>query len=503
APGLKALPDGRGETLLHPCPRAAWAEEPAVVHITVFTSSDCPQCKHVKEQIIPDLERQFGSSLAVHYLDVDEGIYYDQLEALERQVGDTDNELPVIFCGEYVLGGRDEVEEGLATAIRQCLQAGGAVSIELFAEGEQGIRSADETIHLAYFHQVGCQKCSRVERMLAALERRWPNLTVGRFDLSLSENKTLAEAIGRLCRVPEDRRLVVPSVFIGRDALVGGEIRQAPLNGLLEKYTTTGVEPIWEAAAADTAQAVQGIIRRFRGLGVLTVMVAGLVDGVNPCAFATIIFLISYLAFVGRHRREVLLAGLAFTAAVLITYLAVGFGLFQFLHRLSFLNLVSQVIYLLAAILVIVLGAVSLYDYLQIRRGHRPAEMKLQLPLFLKRRIHDTIRRQSRSRHLVMGAFVTGAVVSVLELACTGQVYLPTIVFVMGVSGLKTHAFLYLLLYNLLFILPLVIVFLLSYAGVTSEQLATVLEAHLDRVKLALGLFFLLLGGFLILILVT
>ena len=92
----------------------------------------------------------------------------------------------------------------------------------------------------------------------------------------------MAEAIGRLCGVPEERRLVVPSLFVGRDALVGGEIRQAPLNGLLEKYATTGVEPIWEVAAADTAQAVQGIIRRFRTLGVLTVIAAGLVDGVNP-----------------------------------------------------------------------------------------------------------------------------------------------------------------------------------------------------------------------------
>jgi cytochrome c biogenesis protein CcdA len=232
-------------------------------------------------------------------------------------------------------------------------------------------------------------------------------------------------------------------------------------------------------------------------------MVAGLVDGVNPCAFATIIFLISYLAFVGRHRREVLLAGLAFTAAVLITYLTIGIGLFQFLHRLSFLNQVAQIVYLLVAVLVIILGIISLYDYHRIRRGHKPGEMKLQLPLFLKRRIHDTIRRRSRSRNLVLGAFITGAIVSVLELACTGQVYLPTIVFVTGVSGLKTHAFLYLLLYNLLFILPLVIVFLLSYVGVSSAQLAAAVEAHLDRVKLALGLFFLLLGGFLIIILVT
>jgi hypothetical protein len=120
--------------------------------------------------------------------------------------------------------------------------------------------------------------------------------------------------------------------------------------------------------------------------------------------------------------------------------------------------------------------------------------MKLQLPLFLKRRIHETIRKQSRSGRLALGAFITGAVVSMLELACTGQVYLPTIVFVTGVSGLRTHAFFYLILYNLLFVLPLALVFFVSYMGVTSQQLGAVMEAHIDRVKLIIGLFFLLLG---------
>jgi cytochrome c biogenesis protein CcdA/glutaredoxin len=474
-------------------------ESPAIVHITVFTSPECEQCQHVKNAVIPRLLEQYGASLVVHTIDVDEGDNYDLLEAAERQAGDTDNELPVIFCGRSVLGGRQEVEENLATVIGTYLQEGGAEPIDLKVDREEPAASGTP-IHMAYLHQSGCQKCSRVERMLSALRRRYPQLMVRWFDLSQPGEKVLAEAMGRHSGLPEDRRLVAPTVFVGRDALVGEEIREASLRALMEKYRRPGAGPVWEQVADDTSSAAENIIRRFQGLGIFTVMLAGLIDGVNPCAFATIVFLLSYLAFVGRTRREILMAGVAFTVAVFLTYFSMGLGFFQFLQRLTFLSTISRVVYALAAVLVLALAVISFYDYALIRRGRRPSEMKLQLPMFLKRRIHDTIRKQSRSGRLAVGAFVTGAIVSLLELACTGQVYLPTIVFVTGVEGLKIHAIFYLLMYNLLFVLPLVAVFVISYMGVTSQQIGTVLEAHMDRVKLALGLFFLLLGILLVVI---
>jgi cytochrome c biogenesis protein CcdA/glutaredoxin len=474
----------------------------AGVHLVIFTSPECDQCQYVEEHILPPLKAKYGSALAIRTIDVDEGDHYDLLESLERQAGDTDNDLPVVFCAGTVLGGRREIQEGLDALIAEHLKSGGAEPIELSFE-EKEYRTSGAPIFMAYFHQGGCQKCGRVERTLSALQRRYEHLTVKWFDLSLPENKVLSEAMGRHAGLPEGRRLVAPSVFVGQDALVGQEIGEASLRAMVEKYSASGAQPLWEVVASESTSAAHSIIERFRGLGFFTVMVAGLIDGVNPCAFATIVFLLSYLAFVGRTRREVLLAGLTFTTAVCLTYFSMGLGLFQFLQRLTFLSLLSRVIYALAAILVLILSAVSFYDFFLIRKGHRLSDMKLQLPMFLKRRIHAAIRRQSRSGRLAVGAFVTGVVVSVLELACTGQVYLPTIIFVTGVEGLRTHAVLYLLIYNLLFVLPLVVVFLISYLGVSSQQIGAAMEAHMDRVKLVLGLFFLLLGVLLLVILLT
>ncbi len=80
---------------------------------------------------------------------------------------------------------------------------------------------------------------------------------------------------------------------------------------------------------------------------------------------------------------------------------------------------------------------------------------------------------------------MTGLIVSILELACTGQVYLPTIIFVMGVPGLRAKAFVYLLLYNLLFVLPLVIVFVFVYHGSNSRQLMRIMRQRAGTIKLA------------------
>jgi cytochrome b561 len=92
-------------------------------------------------------------------------------------------------------------------------------------------------------------------------------------------------------------------------------------------------------------------------------------------------------------------------------------------------------------------------------------------------------------------AFVTGFVVSLLELACTGQVYLPTIVYVMSQPELAGQAFFYLLLYCLMFILPLVVVFVLAYFGTSSEQLGQFINRHTSTIKLITGLLFVALAA--------
>ncbi len=226
-------------------------------------------------------------------------------------------------------------------------------------------------------------------------------------------------------------------------------------------------------------------------------MGAGLIDGLNPCAFATLIFFISYLTFTGREGKEVLLSGFAFTLGVFLTYLGVGIGFLKFLATLPFLDAISQWIYGATALLCIVLAIGSIYDWWQARRG-KADDMRLKLPTKLRKRINKAIRERAGMQAFIPMTFLTGVVISIIELACTGQVYLPTIVFVLGIPELQTQAFLYLLLYNLMFILPLVLVFVMVYYGTTSEELGLFIHRQMATIKLLTAGLFILLAGWLI-----
>ena len=136
---------------------------------------------------------------------------------------------------------------------------------------------------------------------------------------------------------------------------------------------------------------------RFRNLGLLAVAAGGLADGINPCAFATLAFLLSYLALVGRRGKVLLLAGSAFAAGVFLAYFLVGLGLLEILSRIRWFALAGRMLTLIAAGAAGVLGLLSLRDFLRARRG-RAAEAKLQLSERLKRRIHGVIRDRVRGR---------------------------------------------------------------------------------------------------------
>ena len=352
----------------------------------------------------------------------------------------------------------------------------------------------DRAVHITYFHKRGCQKCVRASEILKRLKTEYPQIVVEkRF---AKADQQLLEAMGALYNVPEVKRLTTPALFIG-EAYLLDELDDAQLEEIVGTHLATGVASRLSEAQANTGDAESDIVSRFSAFGTLAVAGAGLLDGINPCAFATIVFFISYLSLVGRSRKEMLVAGGAFAAAVFVTYLLLGMGLLKFLSFLNEFSVVAKCVYLVAAIGTFTLAFLSLYDAIKAKQG-KVKEITLQLPKSLKQRIHKVIREQTRTSSVIIGALVIGFAISALELVCTGQVYLPTITFVMGVEGMRVNALAYLILYNFMFITPLLVVFGFVYWGTTSMQLGGVLQRHLMPVKLGTAVMLLGLGFWLL-----
>jgi cytochrome c biogenesis protein CcdA len=138
----------------------------------------------------------------------------------------------------------------------------------------------------------------------------------------------------------------------------------------------------------------------------------------------------------------------------------------------------------------------SIFDYAQIRRG-KHEKIILQLPDSLKKRIHHSIKSYAKSAALITSTIILGFLVSIFELACTGQWYFPFIAYSVQVKREISH-YLILLIYNFFFILPLAIVFILSYIGVSSEHITKIFQKNMGRTKIFFSIFFLIMAVILI-----
>jgi cytochrome c biogenesis protein CcdA len=456
---------------------------PRPVEILIFADFDSDDGARIRDLVAP-LKEQYGAWLLAYRGSMAQPEGAGTLAEFNAALGvpDPPPGTPQVLVGSIMLVGIDEIEGQLAGLIAK-FKAQGGVSLpsleDLTAE------SASNPIYLAYFEKVGCQECARTAYDLRFVQAEYPQLVTETF--SIEDNAPLNEWLSQKYGVSEEERLTTPMIFVGEDVLIGTE---ATLNNLLAavaKYAPSGAERTWDDF--DSAQAKETLIDRFKSFGLLTVLGAGLIDGLNPCAFATLVFFISYMTFTGRRGREVLLVGTFFALGVFATYLLVGVGLLRAVQSLNFFAALGRWVYLITAVLCMVLAALTFRDFFKARRG-QASEMTLRLPMGLRRRIHTVIRESAQVRAFVALAFVTGFVVSLLELACTGQVYLPTIMFVLSVPEMAAQAFFFLVLYCLMFIAPLIVVFMLSYFGTTSEQLGQFVSRHTATVKLLTGLLF-------------
>jgi cytochrome c biogenesis protein CcdA len=112
--------------------------------------------------------------------------------------------------------------------------------------------------------------------------------------------------------------------------------------------------------------------------------------------------------------------------------------------------------------------------------------------------VSEAEHRKKTLVKLAIGALITGFFVSAFEAVCVVKIYLPTIIFMLKTTGHRIQALGYLLLYNLLFVIPLLGIFFCALAGTTSEQFAAWLKRHMGLLKILMAVMFFGLGIFLI-----
>ncbi len=217
-------------------------------------------------------------------------------------------------------------------------------------------------------------------------------------------------------------------------------------------------------------------------LNLATVVFAGLVDGINPCAVAVLlVFVSATLLAVGatmdgsaaERRRALFKGGAAYVAGMFITYLLIGLGLMGFAGVLRQDHLGTKIFALVA----IGWSVLALQEALLPELGER-----LRMPTSLHGRAQRWVARAS-----VPGLFAAGALIGLCTVPCSGNVYLAVLALLSSRTDLA-QALGYLVLYNLAFVVPLVALLVIAATPVAMRSLARWQLHNRASLKLALGL---------------
>ncbi len=350
-------------------------------------------------------------------------------------------------------------------------------------------------VRVEYFYSEGCTTCYRVNsEILPLLEVEYAGLyRLDRYDIDIDTNYLRLAAYQDALPIDEHATSVL--IVNGTRAFADWKEINTSFLDYVGQVVSGAIEAAVAAPVPDEALSLSRLERRVRRFTMVGVAVAGLIDGINPCAISTLVFFISMLSVMKVRGRRLMLAGGLFCLTSFTTYMAIGFGLFRLLYLFAGFHLLQRGLEIGMIVILILLALLSLRDALRFRASGRADDVTLKLPRRVNETIHRVIRSGLSTRHILWGSVATAFLVTLLESVCTGQVYVPTLILVLRSGKSVPLVMGYLLLYNTLFILPLVVALILAYHGTRTERFVHWSRENVVPSKLGLATLFIALAA--------
>lgn len=217
------------------------------------------------------------------------------------------------------------------------------------------------------------------------------------------------------------------------------------------------------------------------------VTVAGLIDGINPCAIGMIVLLLGYLIVFANKPERVAKTAFVYILTVFLTYVVVGLFFFETIVKLQQTPFKTGFELLVGTALVFA-AVINLKDFFAPQWGPH-----LQIPTASKAHLRRWVERTTLPAAIVLGVLVT-----LLETPCSLPLYVGTLT-ILANSGLSTFWIgAYFLYYNFLFILPLIVVTVVIWRGKNLIEMREWEEKSKRWMKLLLGASLLLMGAWLL-----
>lgn len=343
------------------------------------------------------------------------------------------------------------------------------------ASAKNNVDYDPQKIDIIYFYGESCPHCRNIEGLIKEIEEKYQDKIV-LHRLEASENQDLFFEYIEAYGAPFEK-VFTPIVFIDDQALLGEyEVRDN-----LENYIKICIEKSGKCLLK-LEKEKEPSLKKQLSLSLPLIITTAFIDSINPCAIGVLLFLIALLFGLKESRKKIIKMGLVYILAVFITYYLAGLGLRTFFVHLG----ISKFIIWAGAFLLVVLGIQDIRAFL-----------KKEAPACKVSKRRDGIINRFFMKGAFLSVFVGGILVSLFELPCTGAVYLA-ILGLMAKEGRTLLGNLYLLLYNVIFVLPLLVILVLGAFGFSAEILEKLKPENQKRLRLITGIAMILIAFFLL-----
>ncbi len=209
------------------------------------------------------------------------------------------------------------------------------------------------------------------------------------------------------------------------------------------------------------------------------ILVSGFLDGINPCAFAVLLFFIAFLFTIRKTKARIFATGIVYIIAIYIAYFLIGLGLFQAIVITGAPHLMAKI----GSGLVIALGLINLINYFFPR-----FPIKLKIPQFTKETLEKWMHKST-----LPAAFVLGILVGLCTFPCSGGIYVAVIAL-LAAKATYLRGLGYMTIYNFMFIVPLLIILFGASNKYVTEKMTNWEQSKSKSMRLWSGIIMVLLG---------
>ncbi|MEM2956504.1 MAG: cytochrome c biogenesis protein CcdA [Candidatus Pacearchaeota archaeon] len=347
-------------------------------------------------------------------------------------------------------------------------------------------KECEGKICVAYFYSPTCHACQYIADFISEINRTYAEkITLYKLDVRENENFEVYNNFCSIQQLPVEQR-GIPLIVTKNSFLMGTkQIKENLENDILKLIKENKTGCLDFSICHQEVNAIKN--QNSRAIITLPLIIIGAAaDSINPCAIGVLIFLIGFLLLSsGKNYKRTLKIAIIYILTVYAVYFLAGIGILEILSKLKFLNIVTKIF----GIGIAILGVINIKDAIQNKTSGT-----LAIPTKAKPLIEKWVYRAS-----LPAAVILGIIVASVELPCTGGMYLA-ILTLMANTVSRGIAIWYLLIYNFVFVLPLILITLLFIKGFETEKLQNWLETNKRKSRMIMGIALLIIGIILILL---